>query len=162
MRSGILARSATKARPNVELKRQRERCGLSQARLAALAGCSQGDIAKLETGAKRTTADWATKLAPHLGIGPQALFPGPETERDMRSNSGTNPGKLLLLAMAVARRLASLHGAEGREDVIANLGAPIYDVLVERNSRNPLALSEDEAAALVEAILRRLWRPPSP
>jgi transcriptional regulator with XRE-family HTH domain len=154
-------RSATKARPNVELKRYREALGLRQQRLADLAGCGQGDIAKLETGAKRTTADWAEKLAPHLRVDPQALFPSGEAERGTTTLGPIDPDKLRL-AMAAARRQATLHGAHGREDVIANLAAAIYDALIEREAAGQAIQNEEEAVALVEAILRRFWRPPPP
>jgi transcriptional regulator with XRE-family HTH domain len=152
----------TKARPNLELKRHRAARGLSQARLAALIGCGQGDIAKLETGSKRTTADWAQRIAPHLGVKPQDLFPSSEAEGEMASGPPATDPDRLRIAMAAARRLANLHGAHGREDVITNLAAALYDALTERGIMFPdqPVLGEEEAMTLFEAILKRLWRPP--
>lgn len=49
---------------------------LTQAELATLVGADQSQIAKLESGKIRMTADWARRLAPHLGLGPEELaFP---------------------------------------------------------------------------------------
>src|SRR5689334_15650897 len=67
--------AATKAIPNTQLKAIREARGLSQQKLADLVGCGQGDIAKLESGAKRSTIDWLVRIAPHLGVEPKDLLP---------------------------------------------------------------------------------------
>ncbi len=74
MKSGKIA-GPSKAIPNLQIKALREARGLSQQKLADMAGCGQGDIAKLETGAKRTTVDWMVRLAPHLGCEPKDLMP---------------------------------------------------------------------------------------
>lgn len=67
--------AATKAIPNTQLKAFREARHLSQAALADLVGCGQGDIAKLETGTKRTTVDWMVRIASHLDVEPKDLMP---------------------------------------------------------------------------------------
>lgn len=58
------------------LRKARENAGLSQERLAELAGTSQPQINKLEHGQRKLTLDWAVRLAPHLGIHPDALLSG--------------------------------------------------------------------------------------
>lgn len=59
------------------LKDLRERKGLSQAKLASLAGTSQPQIKRLEDGSRELTVAWAERLAPHLGVtAEQLLFPG--------------------------------------------------------------------------------------
>lgn len=65
----------SKAIPNTQLRAFREARGFSQAKLAEAVGCGQGDIAKLESGAKRTTVDWMVRLAPHLAVDPKDLMP---------------------------------------------------------------------------------------
>lgn len=58
------------------LKSLRVAKGLTQSELATLAGADQSQIAKLESAKIRMTAEWARRLAPHLGIGPEELaFP---------------------------------------------------------------------------------------
>lgn len=52
----------------------RQAAGLSQEKLAELAGTSQPQINKLETGQRKMTVDWAVKLAPHLGVDPATLL----------------------------------------------------------------------------------------
>lgn len=66
---------ATKAIPNTQITRFRTERGLSQQALADLVGCGQSDIAKLESGGKRSTIDWMVRIAPHLGVGPKDLLP---------------------------------------------------------------------------------------
>jgi len=58
------------------LKELRELRHLSQAQLAALAGTSQPQIKRLESGERKLTKEWADRLAPHLGVRPEEiLFP---------------------------------------------------------------------------------------
>jgi transcriptional regulator with XRE-family HTH domain len=57
----------------IDLKTAREQKGLSQQALAKLAGTSQAQIARLESGARRLTPDWAVRLAKHLDISPNDL-----------------------------------------------------------------------------------------
>lgn len=56
-----------------KLRAARTKAGLSQDRLAELAGTSQAQIAKLEK-AERIKLDWAVRLAPHLGCDPVDLM----------------------------------------------------------------------------------------
>ena len=65
------------------LKDAREAAALTQAALADLAGTSQPQIRRLETGERKFTREWAERLAPHLGASAEALlFPTsqPRTE----------------------------------------------------------------------------------
>jgi len=58
------------------LKEIREKKGLSQAKLAQLAGTSQPQIKRLEDGERKLTREWAERLAPHLEVAPERiLFP---------------------------------------------------------------------------------------
>lgn len=56
------------------LRALRQAAGLSQERLAELAGTSQPQINKLETGQRKMTVDWAVKLARPLGVEPASLL----------------------------------------------------------------------------------------
>ncbi len=56
------------------MRELRQAAGLSQERLAELAGTSQPQINKLETGQRKMTVDWAVKLAHPLGVEPAALL----------------------------------------------------------------------------------------
>ncbi|MBP2314906.1 XRE family transcriptional regulator [Azospirillum soli] len=71
------------------LRKARENAGLSQERLAELAGTSQPQINKLEHGQRKLTLDWAVRLAPHLGIHPEALLGGPS--QPAQPHAGTIP-----------------------------------------------------------------------
>jgi transcriptional regulator with XRE-family HTH domain len=158
---GMKAVAKTKALPNAQLKRLRETRGLSQAKLADQVGCGQGDIAKLETGAKRTTADWAVRIAPALGVDPRELFPfmGEDGKGQAPISTGVDPKKLRL-SMTVARRLAAAHDLADNETVISELAAAIYDVLVESEALGTPASDDQAAISMIESVLRRLWRPP--
>ena len=56
------------------MRELRQAAGLSQEKLAELAGTSQPQINKLETGQRKMTVDWAVKLAGPLGVEPAALL----------------------------------------------------------------------------------------
>ncbi|WP_247893431.1 XRE family transcriptional regulator [Azospirillum endophyticum] len=56
------------------MRELRQAAGLSQEKLAELAGTSQPQINKLETGQRKMTVDWAVKLAGPLGVEPTALL----------------------------------------------------------------------------------------
>src|SRR5215203_6076371 len=56
------------------LRELRKAKGLSQAKLAELVGASQSDIARLERGRRRLTADWIRRLAPALEVSPAELL----------------------------------------------------------------------------------------
>ncbi|WP_376961207.1 LexA family transcriptional regulator [Azospirillum sp. A26] len=47
---------------------------LSQGELAKRVGTTQSQIAKLENGQRSLSLNWAARLAPHLGVKPQALL----------------------------------------------------------------------------------------
>ena len=51
-----------------QLKQMRERAGLTQDDLAKLAGTSQPQVRRLESGERELTVPWARRLAPHLGV----------------------------------------------------------------------------------------------
>jgi phage repressor protein C with HTH and peptisase S24 domain len=70
------------------LRALREQKGLSQAKLASLAGTSQPQIKRLEDGERELTKAWAERLAPHLGVTPEEiLFP----DRIPSSTTGPAP-----------------------------------------------------------------------
>ncbi|MBY6260670.1 helix-turn-helix domain-containing protein [Azospirillum sp. 412522] len=56
------------------MRELRQAAGLSQEKLADMAGTSQPQINKLETGQRKMTVDWAVKLAGPLGVEPAALL----------------------------------------------------------------------------------------
>lgn len=56
------------------LRELRQAAGLSQEKLAELAGTSQPQINKLEAGQRKMTVDWAVKLAKPLGVEPAVLL----------------------------------------------------------------------------------------
>ena len=58
------------------IKHLRETRGLTQARLAELAGTSQPQIRRLEAGERQLTKEWAERLAPHLGLSASDLMFG--------------------------------------------------------------------------------------
>jgi len=64
------------------LRELREKNGMTQAVLAALAKTSPPQIARLEKGQRKLTKQWAERLAPHLGVSAvDLMFPektGPE------------------------------------------------------------------------------------
>jgi phage repressor protein C with HTH and peptisase S24 domain len=64
-----MAAAAVKSR----LREARERRGLTQQQLAEMAGTSQPQIDRLETGKRRLTIDWVVRLAPLLGVTPVDL-----------------------------------------------------------------------------------------
>lgn len=70
---------ATRARSSyhdgmIGIRKYRDRAGLSQAKLADLAGTSQPQIKRLESGERKLTKEWAQRLAPHLGVSPERLL----------------------------------------------------------------------------------------
>jgi transcriptional regulator with XRE-family HTH domain len=64
------------------LRELRKRKGLSQAKLADLVGASQPDIARLERGQRRLTADWIRRVAPALGVRPAEILEPDEPSAD--------------------------------------------------------------------------------
>lgn len=68
-----------------QLKRLREKSGLTQKELGARAGTSQPQIKRLEDGDRTLTKEWAERLAPHLGVTPEGLlFPkGDDLDADI-------------------------------------------------------------------------------
>lgn len=66
------------------LQRLREDKGLSQAKLAELAGTSQPQINRLEKSKRSLSPKWAKRLSPHLGITAQELiFPDQGVQDDV-------------------------------------------------------------------------------
>lgn len=62
-------------KPN-NIRAVRERLGLSQAFVAEGVGTSAQQIARLETGSRRLTIDWANRIATTLGVHPyELMFP---------------------------------------------------------------------------------------
>lgn len=57
-----------------QLRALRESRQLSQARLAELAGTSQPQIRRLESGQRKLTKEWAERLAPHLQVSARDLM----------------------------------------------------------------------------------------
>ena len=68
-----------------QLKRLREKIGLTQKELGTLAGTSQPQIKRLEDGDRTLTKQWAERLAPHLNTTAEALlFPkGDDLDSDI-------------------------------------------------------------------------------
>jgi phage repressor protein C with HTH and peptisase S24 domain len=64
-----MAGSAVKSK----LREARERRGLTQEQLAEMAGTSQPQIDRLESGKRTLTIDWMVRLAPLLGVTPVDL-----------------------------------------------------------------------------------------
>lgn len=56
------------------IKELRVAAGLTQPKLARLAGTTKNQLAKLESGDRRLSDHWAQRLAPHLGVNPYELF----------------------------------------------------------------------------------------
>jgi transcriptional regulator with XRE-family HTH domain len=56
------------------LKHFREQKGLTQSALADLAGTTQPQVQRLEAGERKLTREWATKLAPFLGVSAKELL----------------------------------------------------------------------------------------
>lgn len=67
-----------------QLKRLREKLGLTQKELGTLAGTSQPQIKRLEVGERTLTKQWAERLAPHLDTTAESLL-FPKTD-DLDSN----------------------------------------------------------------------------
>jgi DNA-binding XRE family transcriptional regulator len=59
------------------LRRARERAGLTQTRLAELAGVGRSDLHKIEAGRRNITLGMASRLATALGIDVRDLFKDP-------------------------------------------------------------------------------------
>lgn len=57
-----------------QIARLRKDAGLTQARLAELAGTTQPQIRRLENGDRELTKRWAERLAPHLNVTPERLL----------------------------------------------------------------------------------------
>lgn len=70
-----------------DLKKMREALDLTQAQLAEMAGTSQPQIKRLESGERELTRSWAERLAPHLRttamriMFPDVLSPPASTQR---------------------------------------------------------------------------------
>lgn len=58
------------------IKDLREQKNMSQAELAELAGTSQPQIKRLESGERKLTKEWAERLSPHLNAAPEVLLFG--------------------------------------------------------------------------------------
>lgn len=59
-----------------DLRKIREKLGLTQSELATLVGTSQPQILRLEKATRKLTKEWAEKLAPALHTTPEALMFG--------------------------------------------------------------------------------------
>jgi transcriptional regulator with XRE-family HTH domain len=138
---------------NEPLRQLREMRGLSQQGLADLVGCSQPDIQRLETGNARTTAEWAERLAPHLGVEARDLFPrAPGSPRP--SDGGGIDRDVMARAVAVAQRLVSDDDALAAEVI-----ALVYELLARE--RDGYAIIDDEATlSLFVHFARRVRRLP--
>lgn len=132
--------------PNERLRLYREKRGLSQAQLATLAGCSQPDIQQLETGNRKTTAEWQVRLAPHLGIEPEDLFPTGATSRSLDAG-GLDPD-IVARAIAFARRL------ENESDAVASEWISLAYALIVRG----VIIDSEPALGAFEVFARRLRR----
>lgn len=136
---------------NIPLKNFREALHLSQAKLAELAGCGQSDIAKLETGERRTTADWAVRLAPHLGREPRDLFPQAPSSGHRRAE-GEVDHDVMTRAVDVARRLAGPDDA-----LLTEIVAPVYALLIREREGFPIT-DDERTLSILENFIRRLKR----
>ncbi|WP_406853518.1 S24 family peptidase [Alsobacter sp. KACC 23698] len=66
-----------------ELRRIREAKGLSQQKLAELAGTSQPQIRRLEVGERELTKSWADRLAPFLDVRSEDLLYPPDRDSEI-------------------------------------------------------------------------------
>jgi transcriptional regulator with XRE-family HTH domain len=80
------------------IKELRALKGLSQDKLAELAGTNSGQIARLENGQRKLSQEWMNRLAPHLGVPPGEILPGPA--------SGTDPALVEFLASPLSSGLS--------------------------------------------------------
>jgi transcriptional regulator with XRE-family HTH domain len=134
---------------NEQLRPLRKERGLSQARLAELAGCSQADIHRLETGNARTSAEWAERLAPHLGVEPRDLFPRAAGSPRLADGGGVD-ADIVRRAMAVARRWG-----RGDDPWTPDVLTLVYNLLArERDGR--LITDDEPTLSLIDAFVRRL------
>ncbi len=140
---------------NEQLRALRERRGLSQARLAELAGCSQPDIYRLETGHSRTTAEWAQRLAPHLGVSPRDLFPSATSAP--RADDGRIDPEVMARAVAVARRLVS-----DSDTLASEIIAVVYSLLARARDGNSITDDEPTLRDLERFVRRLRGLPPPP
>ncbi|NLS19868.1 helix-turn-helix transcriptional regulator [Rhizobium sp. P40RR-XXII] len=77
------------------IKELREKKGLSQQQLADLAGTSQPQIKRLETGERKLTKEWAERLAPHLDtIAPSLMFEMPSAAASQPESGSVHPLEL--------------------------------------------------------------------
>jgi len=123
--------------------------GLSQSRLAELAGCSQADIHRLETGKARTTAEWAERLASHIGVEPRELFPR-AAGSPRPADSGGLDAEIMQRAMAVARRWCP-----NGDPLTAEILALVYGLLA-RERDGHLISDNEPTLSLIDGFVRRL------
>jgi len=83
------------------LRELRQAAGLSQEKLAELAGTSQPQINKLEAGQRKMTVDWAVKLAKPLGVEPTVLLGLDLLEPPLPGSELKNAGSALRNAAAM-------------------------------------------------------------
>jgi transcriptional regulator with XRE-family HTH domain len=149
-----------KSPPNLALRNFRQARNLSQAKLAKLAKLSQSVIARLETGAARTTADVAARLAPILGRDPRDLFPPSLSRSEQRlaepSPEPPPPGHtdpaVMRRALTVARRFGGTD-----DELVVEIAGLVYALLLRERDGWPI--SDDEGTlTLIEGFLRRLRR----
>jgi len=90
--------------PANQLREARIRARLTQAELARLAGTSQSQILRLESGQRRITWEWARRLAPPLNVDPHLLFPGgPVLPQDEPEPPATPSEEVTLLHAELAK-----------------------------------------------------------
>lgn len=82
-----------------------KRAGMTDPKLAELVESNKQTIFKLRKGERKLTAQWAQRLAPHLGVAWQLLLQDPDSESDPRLGevivnfgSATEMGRELILA----------------------------------------------------------------
>lgn len=136
--------------PNEQLRYYREKLGLSQTKLAKLVGCSQPDIQGLERGSRRTTAEWAEKIAPHLGITPRDLFPRAPGSPRIADRGGLDYA-ISNRAMEVARRFSP----NDNDPLQADIFTLMYNLLAHQ--RDGHMITDDEATLeLIDTFVQRV------
>lgn len=72
---GYKARVANDEKPPNRIAALREKLGMQQKELAALANVSPSALNKIENGTRGLDQQWMRRLAPHLGVTPAELLP---------------------------------------------------------------------------------------
>lgn len=117
------------------IKELRKAAGLTQPQLAALAGTTKNQLAKLESGERRLSDYWAQLLAPHLGVQPYELF--------MPSEAFSNSLRLIPLVGSISCGdwQEAVERAEGMVPAVDG-GSKVFALRAQGDSMNELIKEE--------------------